>query len=130
MRGLKNGELIFCAAGVLSAMPLTYPYTAMTATSWCFALPSLKTRRRLPSGSGASGCPRVGGDSEKQAGDPSAFFRTNARHSTSAQVGDEDRTNRRATMQPLIWSESDPKRSSAGSAITYRNLWEVTFTPA
>jgi hypothetical protein len=46
-RGLKNSEVMFCvlsgAAHVLLAV--------MTATSWCSALPSRRTRRLLPNGS-------------------------------------------------------------------------------
>jgi hypothetical protein len=39
---------------------------------------------------GGKGCPRQGDDPEKQAGDPSALFRTNVRCKTSAHVGGRD----------------------------------------
>jgi hypothetical protein len=48
VRGLMNREVIFCAAGALSAAPLMSSLPAITATSRRSALLSRKTRRLSP----------------------------------------------------------------------------------
>jgi hypothetical protein len=74
LRDPVNRAMIFCAAGVLSATPLTY--SLRRDDSWQNAL--------------------------KTAGDPSASFKTNANVSPRRRTG----PNRRATIQPRIWSQS------------------------
>jgi hypothetical protein len=69
--GLKNNEVIFCAAGVLSGRRSRISCGAMTATSWCSASPSRKMRRLSPSASVGSGCQRAAdGDPKNKGGRP------------------------------------------------------------
>jgi hypothetical protein len=84
-------EVIFCAAGVLSATPLTYSmrHDHSHVVLFCFAesedaeaFAACFGGKRLPTSSRWR--------RSKQVGDPSALLRTNARLGTSVHVGGPD----------------------------------------
>jgi hypothetical protein len=80
VRGLNNSQAVRGFADTLSVAPLTYSGAAMTATSWCSALPSQRTRRRLVIDLVASACQGRGDDGEtpspSQPGTPAPRSRT------------------------------------------------------
>jgi hypothetical protein len=85
-----NREVIFCAAGVLSASPLAYFMRRDDSDLVVFCLPIRKTRRPLPSalaGAAGDGQPAM---TLNQASDPSALFRTNENVSSSRRTGPID----------------------------------------
>jgi hypothetical protein len=69
VRDPVNREVIFCAAGVLSATPLTYSLHRDDSDFVCSALPSPKTRRLFLNGSAGSGWRRAR-DNLKTSGRP------------------------------------------------------------
>ena len=70
VRDLVNREVIFCAAGVLAASPLTYLMCRVDSdvVVFCFAYP--EDAGPLPSTSVGSGCRRAAGGDLKTGGRP------------------------------------------------------------
>jgi hypothetical protein len=113
VRGLKNGEMTFCAAAALSAAPLR---AAMRATSWCPALLGRRRGRPLPIASLVS-YPELAGRAYSLRGacglvNPS-FYVTPLRKDIQAALDAVEPTR-------------ELKRSSSGSERTFGNirLWE------
>jgi hypothetical protein len=82
--GLKNSATLRDFADTHRWRRGSFICAAMTASSWCSALPRRKTRRLFAERFGGSGWRRAAGGDPDKAGDPSALFRTNARRRTSA----------------------------------------------
>jgi hypothetical protein len=115
VRDAMNRQVIFCTPVSYRRRRSPTPCAALTATSWCSASPSRKTRRPLPSVSVGSGCRRVaGGDRENTRATERVFARRVPRRSTSAHVG---RASRHFTRQWRNWG--GPRDATFRSKLAY-----------
>jgi hypothetical protein len=79
VRDPVNREVIFCAAGFLSATPLTYAMRPDDSDVVVFCFAEQEDAEAFAKRFGGSGSRRQSGESETKPGDPSALFRTSGR---------------------------------------------------